>query len=240
VIDSEEDWAALVSDLPPLACPTARHVVVVAPHPDDETLGIGGAIYDWTQLGVNVQVLIATDGGKSHDHPNIKNVRRDETLAAAIHLGVDQKLIFLDLPDANLSGHLDALVDALDATIPSDGFPALVIAPRLGDGHSDHDAAAIATTLFATRRGPQVDVWRYGVWTWVTDFQPELLKGCMRWDLTEKAQNQKRLAVQEYRSQISTTFGAQIVTDDLLRVAGRDTEVLWCNPRIPQNQLSEK
>jgi LmbE family N-acetylglucosaminyl deacetylase len=221
------DWSSLVASLPLLACPTARHVVVVAPHPDDETLGLGGAIYDWTQLGLNVQILIATDGANSHERADIKQIRHAEAVAAATHLGVAHRLTFLDLPDGQLNGHTELLIEAIDAAIPNDGFPALLLAPRLADGHTDHDAAALAAAAVAHRRGSQVTVLSYGVWTWTTNVAPELLGGCMRWQLSHDAQLKKHLAVEEFKSQISTMLGTQIVTDDLLRVAARTTEVFW-------------
>jgi hypothetical protein len=39
------------------------HVVLVAPHPDDETLGLGGALADLADSAATVTVVIATHGG---------------------------------------------------------------------------------------------------------------------------------------------------------------------------------
>jgi LmbE family N-acetylglucosaminyl deacetylase len=228
VILTDDEWRSAVSELGQLPLPTARHVLVVAPHPDDETLGMGGTIYDWIKSGVDVHILIATDGSKSHEHANIKRVRRAEALAAATHLGVADRLTFVDLPDSELEAHIDALTNAIDTAIPQDGHAALVIAPRFNDGHKDHDAAAVAAASFALRRGPQVKVWSYGVWTWINDFSPDVLDGCLRWELSPEAHTAKRLAVNEYVSQISNRFGTQIVTNDLLKASAKDSEVFWC------------
>src|SRR3984893_10953906 len=46
-------------------------IVVVAPHPDDETLGCGGLIALASQLGRNIQVVVISDGVGSH--PNSRS-----------------------------------------------------------------------------------------------------------------------------------------------------------------------
>jgi LmbE family N-acetylglucosaminyl deacetylase len=94
-----QDWAPLPARVPALQRPTAEQVIVIAPHPDDETLAAGGAIFDWTRGGLDVRVVIATDGARSHDHRDIARIRQAEALAAAEHLGVAQRVTFLNLPD---------------------------------------------------------------------------------------------------------------------------------------------
>ena len=45
----------------------ARKILVIAPHADDEVLGVGGAIQNHTQLGDSVTVVIVCDRESTHD-----------------------------------------------------------------------------------------------------------------------------------------------------------------------------
>lgn len=83
-----------------------RQAVVVAPHPDDETLGCGGAIALLRQRSVPVQILVVSDGTGSHPRsqrfpaPALRSLRERETRAAAGRLGVPPEAItFWRWPD---------------------------------------------------------------------------------------------------------------------------------------------
>ena len=83
-----------------------QSILIVAPHPDDETLGCGGAIALLRQLNVSVKVLIVSDGTKSHPNsltyppPALKELRERESLAALAILGVASEAVtFLGMPD---------------------------------------------------------------------------------------------------------------------------------------------
>lgn len=84
----------------------SKSILVVAPHPDDETLGCGGAIALLRQLDLDVKVLVVSDGTQSH--PNslayppvaLKQLRQRESLTALNILGVAPEAVtFLNLPD---------------------------------------------------------------------------------------------------------------------------------------------
>lgn len=55
-----------------LPCKPGNTVLVIAPHPDDETLGCGGIIAQMLQNDVTVAVLLVTDGNGGSRMPNIK------------------------------------------------------------------------------------------------------------------------------------------------------------------------
>ena len=83
-----------------------QRVVVVAPHPDDETLGCGGAISLLIAKGYQVKVLIVSDGTGSHPNSQkypalaLQAIRSQETIAALAILGVKPEAItFLRLKD---------------------------------------------------------------------------------------------------------------------------------------------
>ena len=79
-------FLALESDLIPyhacIALP-ARAALVLAPHPDDEVFGCGGAIASHVALGQPVCVVVLTDGALYGD----ALLRQHESCAAAAVLG---------------------------------------------------------------------------------------------------------------------------------------------------------
>lgn len=95
--------------------PTDR-VLVLAPHPDDESLGCGGVLQRAAARGIPVEVAFLTNGDSNgwsflawRLHPVLEpsaarkmgEIRRQEALAAAAVLGVPAaRLTFLGYPDA--------------------------------------------------------------------------------------------------------------------------------------------
>ena len=70
-----------------IALPAASRVLVVAPHPDDESLGCGGTIANYTRGGSTVALLVISDGAALDDRnenaTNLAAERIQETKAAA-------------------------------------------------------------------------------------------------------------------------------------------------------------
>ena len=80
-------------------------VLVVAPHPDDAELGMGGAILNMQSHGLSVGVLDLTDGEPT-PHGSIE-IRRQETAAASQVLGLKWRKN-LGLPNRRLQPTLEA------------------------------------------------------------------------------------------------------------------------------------
>lgn len=144
-----------------------RRAVIVAPHPDDETIGCGGLMLRLMRRGASVRVVVVTDGGASHRNstrfPRARLVRERarELRRAVALLGVPAgRVQLLGLPDGGLRtlarGDRARLVRALAHLARAD----LVAMPMPDDAHPDHRAVARAC---ARRNG-----WRrrigYGVW----------------------------------------------------------------------------
>ncbi len=123
------------------------NVLVIAPHPDDEILGVGGTIAKHIANGNNVYVCIVTKGGEPlFSADSVEKVRK-ECVAADKFLGVKQT-IFLDYPAAMLEEvHRyklnDSLVNVIQTIKPEE-----VYIPHRGDMQLDHkyvvDAAMVA------------------------------------------------------------------------------------------------
>jgi len=137
----------------------ARSALVLAPHPDDETIGCGATIARKVAHGTPVQVVVATDG----DHPG----RRDECAEACRRLGLDAgALHLLGLPDGALAGHrveLDAALQEATARFRPDE----VIAPFAVDAHPDHRALAAAAQRLHAPTMLSYPVWFWNRWAWV-------------------------------------------------------------------------
>lgn len=111
--------------------------LVIAPHPDDAELAVGGAILLLKARGAKVGVLDLTDGEPTpHGSPEI---RRRETDAATAILGIDWRSN-LGLPNRSLVADLDARHKL--AGVLRETRPAVLFAPYWEDAHPDHVAAS--------------------------------------------------------------------------------------------------
>lgn len=77
-----------------------KNVLVIAAHPDDELLGVGGTLALHTAAGDRVTCVVAAAGALKHDSDGEKGVRAQAQRAADV-LGV-HKLLLLDFPDQGL------------------------------------------------------------------------------------------------------------------------------------------
>lgn len=139
--------------------PPSGPVLVVAPHPDDEVIGPGGAIARHVDAGHAVTVLILTSGGATAAGGRaVERAREAESLRACRHLGLRMAPTFARLPDADLAAHREQMA----ALIGRHGAAAATIyVPNLLDPHPDHVAAALAVA----DADLGADVWGYDVWT---------------------------------------------------------------------------
>ena len=82
--------------------------LVFAPHPDDETFGMGGSLLLASDQGIETTVVILTDGSLGGDDKAIVDIRRKEAKRALKALGI-KKYYFWNLPDRGLEV-TDALI----------------------------------------------------------------------------------------------------------------------------------
>lgn len=126
-------------DTTPLPCDGGPWLVV-APHPDDESIGMGGTLAKAARNGVKTHVVVLTDGALGGNRDNLVQLRQQEVKSACALLGV-AGLHFFDQPDRGL--HVDAqLCQRLAALIDEIG-PAAVFFPGVLEFHPDHRAAAL-------------------------------------------------------------------------------------------------
>jgi LmbE family N-acetylglucosaminyl deacetylase len=182
-------------------------VVVVAPHPDDEVLGVGGLLRRLTDRGVSALIVAVTDGEASHPGSptltpeQLRDRRADERSDALDRLGVAAEVQRLRLPDGGVAEHESELEASLRAVLRSDDW---CVATWTGDGHPDHEAVGRAAAAAATAPGAhllEVPIW---TWHWAVPDDARV-----PWDrarlvpLSAEVAAAKRRAVDAYRSQIT-------------------------------------
>jgi LmbE family N-acetylglucosaminyl deacetylase len=142
-------------------------VVVIAPHPDDEAIGCGGAIATRAANGERVDVVFMTSGELAlagREPEEAARVREREAGAAATVLGVSD-LAFLRQRDFGLSGSVERAVDLLAPLLARLG-PDTIYHPHPGEAHPDHQAAAAIAVWAGERAGlPRSALLGYEVWT---------------------------------------------------------------------------
>lgn len=146
--------------------------LILAPHPDDETLGCGGLIMRKREAGQRVHVAVATDGGATGAvsgmlGDDMIKLREGETIAACALLGVSASHIrFLGFPDGALSAQSVGL-EAQIVALVQELSPSEIFVCALHDGHRDHvELARVVRQLHTADRLGGATLWEYPVWFW--------------------------------------------------------------------------
>ncbi len=174
-------------DLVPYECgfPPGRRWLVLAPHPDDEVIGPGATLAIAAGRGLEVKVVVVTDGAVQGDAAE----REVETRRALEVMGVGEPE-FLRFPDRSLRHRDPALRRALRRAI--DGFsPDVVFVTSPVELHPDHRALALALRLVLRPawpgRRPRHPDW-VAAYEVGTAMQPNLLVNAdTGWDVKRRA-----------------------------------------------------
>src|SRR5690242_18031199 len=123
--------------------------LVIAPHADDETLGMGGSIARFVREGKHVVVAVVTGPGDT-PHPlwpaRLWGEVRIEAARAMEVLGV-RDLIFENLPAACLDDIPAHLVNEVVSTVIGNVGPDELYIPYMHDLHKDHLALSYAALV---------------------------------------------------------------------------------------------
>ena len=113
--------------------------LVFAPHADDETFGMGGALLKARGEGIETHVVVLTDGALGGAQDNLVAVRNREVEKACAQLGVESLQCWQE-PDRGLKIE-QRLVERIDSAIELIK-PASVFFPGPLEIHPDHRATA--------------------------------------------------------------------------------------------------
>jgi LmbE family N-acetylglucosaminyl deacetylase len=182
-----------------------NRVLVLAPHPDDEVLGLGGTLIKLLAGGGQVHIAYLTDGegsGVWHDRVEIRRQRILLSENAAAKLGIDTSNIYrLHLPDGNVphrgqDGFEEAVAEvkmvidlirpeAVFATHPLDYWP------------FDHVACAEVASEAIKLSEHKPHLWCYWVWAWYNlrpwNLSIKSLKKLRKIDISEQLPRKKEL-----------------------------------------------
>jgi LmbE family N-acetylglucosaminyl deacetylase len=200
--------------------------LILAPHPDDESLGCGGLIAALCQAGRPPVVAVLTDGAGSHpgshDWPpeSLREVRSQEVRTAAALLGLPaDRLVLLRQPDSHAPHPGDDAFDAVVTRVRGvarDFGCDRILATWEHDPHCDH-LAAWHIAAEAVRRSDLL-LMAFPVWGWTleNELTTASVRG-FRLDISG-VQVLKRRAIQAHASQLG-----RLITDDPAGFALPDT-----------------
>jgi N-acetylglucosamine malate deacetylase 1 len=179
---------------------TNKHVLVLAPHPDDETFGCGGTVRMLTESGIQVDVAFMTrgeqgvEGGQTADAQTMRRtgeLRSLEAEAACQVLGVSS-VFFLDGNDTCLSEQ-PQLATAIADLLKKRQYQR-VFCPWPEDGHEDHRATFALLRKAVESSGCTASFWLYEVWKPLpaNTFVP-----------IDRTMSSKQQAIDKYESQLA-------------------------------------
>lgn len=201
----------------PWSVPARTRLLVVAPHPDDETLGCGLLLQQVMAAGGEARILLMTDG-ENNPWPqrclerrwSIDALarrrwgarRREEMVHALARLGVPAAVLQpLGWPDGEVTRRLrdepTVSIAAIRAAIQAFS-PHLLCAPALEDRHPDHGAAHVLCRLALLGIEPAPLLLSYTVHGPVGATDASILI-----DATAEQRQRKRSAMVEHQSQMA-------------------------------------
>ncbi|MGW5877058.1 PIG-L deacetylase family protein [Nocardiopsis terrae] len=229
------EWGDL-ERLPRLDLGGTARAVVVAPHPDDETLGFGGGLALLADQGTAVTVVAVTDGEGAHPGSNAltrvglvaaRAVERGRALSSLGARGVE--LLRLGLPDGDVAAREEELTERL-ADLCADAD--LCVAPWEGDLHPDHEATGRAARAAVRDQGARLLSYPVWMWHWASPGDEAVpWSRAYRIDLAPDVHDRKQGAVGAFTTQ-PAPVGAlpedrSVLTPDMLAHFSRDYEVVF-------------
>jgi len=132
------------------------NVMVIAPHPDDEVLGVGGTIARLSSEGNDVYVVIVTKGDKEIFDEQLIRAGRKEAERADKILGVKETIFLEGFPAAKLDTIPHYLLNNELTRIVREISPEMCFVPFYNDLHLDHrlifDSAMVALRPFPNNK----------------------------------------------------------------------------------------
>ena len=140
-------------------------ILVISPHPDDESIGCGGTLRQHSLAGDHVEVVFLTSGeagGHGRSRDETRKLREREANRAATILGITG-IEFWREPDGQLKATA-TLVERMRKKLTS-FKPGIVYLPHDDEQPSDHRAASKLFKLALRKSKLKPDVLMFEVWT---------------------------------------------------------------------------
>jgi LmbE family N-acetylglucosaminyl deacetylase len=199
--DRWQAWSAM-RQWPTLPLDPPGPPLVVAPHPDDEILGVAGLM---AVLGA-ADLVAVTDGEASHPGSTVHTqaelavIRRAETAEALHRLGLGESVVHrLGHPDGGIDE--GTLVKELAGLLTPDQW---CLVTWRGDGHPDHEATGRAAARACAETGARLLEYPIWTWHWAYPADPSVpWQRAHRIDLPPAARAAKAAAITAFPSQIA-------------------------------------
>ena len=135
--------------------------LIVAPHPDDESLGMGGTIIKARKARYPVKIVFVTSGELFAD----PIIRKEEAQRAVCTLGLSNKdMVFWEIPDGKVLEHKEIFVQKFVEAINS-FQPSTIFLPSFIEHHADHRATArFAWETLEKKAFDVKSIWLYEVY----------------------------------------------------------------------------
>lgn len=218
---------------------TGTRLLLVTPHPDDESLAVGGLIRQAVQQDATVTLVQVTDGDNNPwpqrwlerrwrigpvERQRWGRRRVSEVQQAIRHLGLSPAALQrLGWPDMGVDKHLHEhgmrAVDAV-ADVVRRAAPDIVVVPDLGDRHPDHGASHVLLRLALARLPSQPTCLTY-----LVHGHGSLADTSCTLVLDAEAQAAKRRAVMAHHTQVA------LARRRLLAMVGPQEQLYRLSPR---------
>ena len=236
---SEAAWAASgAAELPALplddAALAGQAFIVLAAHPDDESLGAGGLLARLHAAGATVRVLLCTAGEASH--PGSPTTTPEQLAAVRVQeFGGAMNRLFgdgagngnrewrcLGLPDGKLAEHREQIRTAVRESLAACGRApdeVVLVAPYRSDGHTDHDVLGSLAAELTSEAGCALLEYPIWYWLWAAPEAPAdeaggVWRSWFRLPLSPAEQQAKTSAMAAHGSQVrplSTLPGDEVL-----------------------------
>ena len=214
-----ETWTEWGRRLPLLEVEDCPALILVSPHPDDETLGLGATAALLSGRGITVQVVAVTDGEIAYQgcgretRARLAELRREELIAAAIRLGLPRPW-FLGIPDGEVADNESRAVYAIEEILEDCPAGTWCASTWRGDGQPDHEAAGRAAAIASDNTGAVFIEYPVRMWRWATPANRAVPRDrARRVPVTELESAMKAVAVQCYASQLKPSHGPPALPD---------------------------
>jgi LmbE family N-acetylglucosaminyl deacetylase len=188
------------------AAALSGRIMVIAPHPDDESLGCGGLLAALALAKAQVEIVFLTSGRGAASSEGPETARRLHSAEAALRqLGIAKSRVLGGL-DATVSPYNVDLVREIALAL-RDEMPRLILLPHPGEQHSDHRGAspcvAAALAKFSHPSPVYPRILFYEVWT-------PLVPCDLIFDISEHLAA-KRAAIASYDAQTIGFLGDAVI-----------------------------
>ena len=217
-----------------------KHVVIIYPHPDDESFGAGGSIINYRKQGVPVTYLCGTLGemGRNMGSPTFANretlpeIRKREMEEVADHLDIDFRLLgyrdkTIEYEDKHeVATHIKGILEEINPSLVITHYPDYAV-------HPDHDALGAAAIEAVRLMDPEKrpTVWAQAI---TNDFKKVLGEPDVTHDVREIF-DQKLDAILVHKSQVQGMLeqmqdsdeATETIKGDLQKRLGLEQFYIW-------------